>query len=225
MDIISLGNAGFLVSDGSMGIVIDPYCAVPGWNSFLKRLANKRIVAIVITHGHWDHFEPREVVALAQDRNALVVCPHQVSHRLFNLNLNPELNAELEPTSADRIVRSIGVDLTISAYRTEHGSEHNSYLLEWRGFRLFHDGDNENTRLLDWDSLCGLDGLMLCPWQGSGWVEFIEHIRPRHWFLMHLDSSELEAHDRELFLPELCDHIPQTPIALRPGQTYEIYKV
>jgi L-ascorbate metabolism protein UlaG (beta-lactamase superfamily) len=109
----------------------------------------------------------------------------------------------------------------VTAFRTFHGREHNSYLVEAGGRRFFHDGDNENTRRLDAAALAGLDALMIGPWQGAGWVEFVERLAPRRWLLMHLSSAEIDQHEAGTYLAELCDHVPlpERLAVLRPGQS------
>jgi len=139
---------------------------------------------------------------------------------------------------------------TITAFRTFHAMGHNSYLVETPTFRFFHDGDNEDTRRIDPAALVGtanapnaanpeshspdsqdsrfapargrLDALFIGPWQGSGWVDFIEKLSPARWFLMHLSEEELDQHEAGKFLPDLCDHVPLPDrlVVLRPGQSF-----
>ena len=124
----------------------------------------------------------------------------------------------LEPDGPGAIlsVRMGGAEVT--AIRTAHGAAHNSYLVELPGLRLFHDGDNEQTGLVDRTRLGGLDVLMLCPWQGSGWPEFVRALQPRHWLLIHLTADELEQHALGKFLPALCREVPMAAVGLRPGE-------
>jgi len=112
--------------------------------------------------------------------------------------------------------------VTITAFRTFHAMGHNSYLVETPAFRFFHDGDNEDTRRLDAAALGRLDALLIGPWQGSGWVEFVERLAPARWFLMHLSEEELDQHEAGAFLPDLCGHVPLPDrlVVLRPGQSF-----
>ena len=131
---------------------------------------------------------------------------------------------EMEPVGCGSSGKYIGLrtqvgGLVVTAFRTMHSSGHNSYLVELPGLRLLHDGDNEHTQHFDRDEVGNLDALMLCPWQGSGWADFIETIRPRNWFLIHMTGDELDQHARGEFMPDLCDRVPMEPVALRPGES------
>jgi hypothetical protein len=136
--------------------------------------------------------------------------------------------AELEPPRA-RGGPAAWVDrewpaARVRAFRTFHGSSHNSYLVDVEGFRFFHDGDNEDTRRLDRAALGRVDALMIGPWQGAGYVEFIEALAPRRWLLMHLSFEELDEYARGTFLTGTCgcDRVPPNGAALRPGEAVEI---
>jgi hypothetical protein len=109
---------------------------------------------------------------------------------------------------------------TVTAFRTYHGRGHNSYLVRAGGFAFFHDGDNEDTRPLDTAALAPVDALLLCPWQGSGWPEFVERLSPRRWFLIHMTQEEIAQHRAGRFLPDLCDRVPLPDriVALAPGE-------
>lgn len=220
--ITSVFNAGFIVEHGNTTIAIDPVVST----DILERVAVKepeRADAILITHSHWDHFDAAAVVRFARRTSATVIASAGVVEQLVSESQHIR-TIELEP-AAEGAASSIELDGTrITAYRTHHSSDHNSYLVEFSDFRIFHDGDNENTRILDRAALRNLDVLMLCPWQGSDWVSFIEATRPRHWLLMHMSDEELDQHDRGEFFNGICDHLPMEPVALRPGQYLEIQK-
>ena len=221
----SLGNAGMEIRHAGSRVWLDPfYDDRPGLTApILRETAPESPVEIIaITHDHWDHFNADAVAAAAGRTGARVVGPRSVVRALRG-RLPEESLVELEPPAPKRDRPSPGQSvsigsLAITAFRTIHGRGHNSYLLEWPDFRLFDDGDNERTECLDWRRLEGLDVLLLCPWQGSRWVEFLEATRPRRWLLIHLDADELEQHARGEFLPSVADRAPMEAGALRPGQ-------
>src|SRR5918912_2218017 len=66
-----LGHSGFRIRAGRASIYIDPYRVDGG----------PKADAILITHGHYDHFSPRDVEALAGDWTT-VVAPAAVPERL-----------------------------------------------------------------------------------------------------------------------------------------------
>lgn len=238
--ITALGNEGFEINVGGIVILFDPFFrSFPGIAPRPWRSASETRSAdlILVTHAHWDHFNERGVLEALQQTNAKLVGPQTVIRKLRGLV--PESNLiQLEPRHAGagkpasetadvRLKSSAAVEsagtthpmLRIVAFRTFHSKDHNSYLVDANGFRMFHDGDNEDTRRFDVEALRPLDALFIGPWQGSGWVEFIEAVQPRKWFLMHLDESELDQHERGEYLTELCDRVPQNLVVLRPGQS------
>jgi len=237
--VTSLGNAGFLVATATHAVVFDPFAwdlpvlapaiakaGRPGHAAVRDR--PEQIDIIFITHSHWDHFSRVNVSALAVATGASVCGPSTVTRPLAGqLPADRLLDAE-PPSSAEE--RSRGVrrapcrsfrfgSAGITAFRSVHSRDHTSYLVELDGVRIFHDGDNEDTTVYDPAALRDLDILMLCPWKGSRWVEFIEAVRPRRWLLMHLDAEEIDRHRKGRFLPELCERIPMEPTALSPGES------
>jgi L-ascorbate metabolism protein UlaG (beta-lactamase superfamily) len=131
----------------------------------------------------------------------------------------------MEPSAAParEPARTVKLELpfaAVKAFRTFHGRGHNSYLIESAGLRFFHDGDNGNTTRIPASALGRIDALMIGPWQGSGWVEFIEKLSPSRYFLMHLSEEELDEHEAGRFLPGICARVPKGLVVLRPGQSF-----
>jgi len=227
VEITLIGNEGFCIATPCATVLIDAFygaipgmASAPGWGA---RSVDKADL-ILVTHAHWDHFQAGQVADAARRTGATVAGPAAVVGELRRM-LPAECLVKLEPPPARRGMALSGkVELpaaTVTAFRTFHGRGHNSYLVETPGLRLFHDGDNEDTRRLDPAAIGRLDALFICPWQGSGWVEFIERLDPARWFLMHLSEEELDQHEAGEFLPELCDHVPLADrvVGLRPGQS------
>lgn len=222
--ITSLGNAGFQVTRGQTCILIDPlFRGLPGKaaSPCAGTHGTSMTGLILITHDHWDHFNADDVAQVVGRTGAVVIGPQNVVRKLSALVPAASL-IELEPAAFGQSEKGAGMstrtaDMAITAFRTCHGEGHNSYLVELPGLRFFHDGDNERTQCLDRSLLKNLDALMMCPWQGSDWVEFIDTLKPRYWFVMHLTEDELDAHERGEFFPDFCDHVPAGLVALRPG--------
>ena len=227
--ITSLGNAGVQVTHGGHTFLIDAFyrgfvgVAASPWEG-VKRIA--KADAILVTHDHWDHFNPDAVAEASQRMGAVVIGPAPVISKLKGC-LPVSSLLELEPAGRDRTGRYTGLrvetaGLVVTAFRTLHSKAHNSYLVELPGLRVFHDGDNEHTEHFDVSALVNLDALMLCPWRGSGWADFIGKIRPRNWFLIHMTAAELDEHESGTFFADLCEKEPMASIALRPGDRYEL---
>lgn len=224
MRVTSVGNAGFLVTSGSRSYLFDPFA----WDLPILS-APPAIDLILITHGHWDHFDRVKVAALAAATGASVCGPAWVTRALAGRLPAGQL-LEAEPIAgacgrrgapAPYLKMAVG-GVPITAFRSVHSRDHTSYLVELDGVRLFHDGDNEDTTVYEPAELRELDLLFLCPWRGSRWVDFLDAVTPKKWLLMHLDAQEIEQHRRGAFLPELCDHVPMEPLALLPGESLEV---
>ena len=223
-----IGNEGFLIEAGPARILIDAfYGPIPGLASAAALGAHsiEKADLIFVTHAHWDHFTAHEVADVANRTGAAVVGPAAVINELRG-KVPAECLVKLEPASArtgfalsEKVALSAA---TITAFRTFHALGHNSYLVETPAFRFFHDGDNEQTQRVDAAALGRLDALLIAPWQGSGWVEFIERLDPARWFLMHLSEEEFDQHEAGEFLPDLCDHVPLPDrlVVLRPGRSF-----
>ena len=226
-EVTLIGNEGFRIVTESTHIYTDPfYGAIPsvaGAPCIMSRDVS-RADLILITHSHWDHFNVGEVADVAARTGATVVGPNTVVKQLRG-DVPSESLVELEPPRAERRspAASETVELsmaTVTALRTVHSRDHNSYLVETPDFRFFHDGDNEDTRCIDVAALGRLDALLIGPWRGSGWVEFIESVGAERWFVMHMTDEELDEVEAGTFWPRVCDHAPEGLVALRPGQSY-----
>ncbi len=150
LDIRFIGNAGFVISDGTVSLVTDlPYrSGAFGYMTYdLDGVQPPGRVVAVITHRHDDHFDHDAFLASGWE----IVGPREVTDRL----------------PADRVVPlesavSVG-QFTITPLRTPHsGTEHYSYIIEWRGRRLYLTGDTEDpTQLLATEAL---DIAFVTPW-------------------------------------------------------------
>jgi len=226
--ITATGNAGFHVAAPGASVLVDAcWDAVPRFPGGQRPWTAADLPAdlILVTHAHWDHFSPDRVAEAAARTGAVVVGPADVVGALRGQVREASLVA-LEPSERSRgAAASAETELpaaTVTAFRTRHGRGHNSYLVRMGDFRFFHDGDNEDTRSLNVEVLAAVDALFLCPWQGSGWPEFVERLSPQQWFLEHLTPEELEEHRAGRFLPDLCDRVPLADrvVALAPGETF-----
>ncbi len=220
-----VGNEGFHIATGSASVYIDAfYTPIEGVASragvSVEQIKSAHL--ILITHPHPDHFSPAKVLRAARATGALVVGPRAAIEPLRD-KLHDVSLVEMEPGKRNGRAGSVTVafpGVRITAFRTAHSRHHNSYLVDLQGFRFFHDGDNEDTRCLPVEALRPLDALLIGPWQGSGWVEFIEAVAPLRAFLMHLTDEELAEHAAGKFLPQICDHAPKGLIVPGKGGVY-----
>src|SRR3954449_7267809 len=149
-----LGHAGFRLKVGQAAVYIDPYRVQDGPPADL----------ILITHGHYDHFSPRDIERLSQDRTVLVGPPavaERVSGRVLSVGPGELVDGEL--------VRGVEV-ATVAAYNTsKRGPDGNvfhpreagglGYDVNVRGERLYHSGDTDV--IPEMDSVSGVDVALL----------------------------------------------------------------
>jgi L-ascorbate metabolism protein UlaG (beta-lactamase superfamily) len=196
--VVWLGHAGFRIEAGGATIYIDPY-----------RVAEDapKADAILVTHGHYDHFSPRDVERLSHDRTWLVA-PSVVAERAAGrvLSIAPGETLELEHLR--------GVDVAaVAAYNTsKRDSDGNvfhpreaglvGFDLNVRGERLYHSGDTDV--IPEMDTVVGVD-VALLPVSGtyvmtaSEAVEAARRIQPRIAVPMHWGEHIGTRADAELF--------------------------
>ena len=144
-----IGNMAFHITDGTVALITDfPYES--GAFGYMK-WSRDRVPAgqgplCLVTHSHRDHFLPR----LAHEFCGIVLGPDDVTRagKLKALEMKSEVQWE---------------GITIRPLATPHVSlEHYSYLVEWRGLRLYFSGDTENTASLL--AARELDVAFVSPW-------------------------------------------------------------
>lgn len=229
--ITHIGNAGFEIHAGGKIIFIDAFYS-PNLNVGAAPCKSARQVTaadlILVTHLHGDHYAEGDVIDLQARTGAVVAGSEFLGERLARhvkaerlLRLDPVRPATGQP-AVGCVRESNGIRVT--AFRTTHTRDHNSYLIECGGFRFFHDCDNEDTRPLPVAQLAGLNALLMATWRGAAWVEFIEAVQPRHWFLMHLTLDEIAAARTGGYFDGLCEHVPLPDrlVVLAPGETRQL---
>lgn len=152
-----LGHSGFRVrADAPRGptIYIDPYRVAGGPKADL----------ILVTHGHYDHFSPRDVERLVHERTWLVA-PPAVAERLSGRVLSIAPGECVRPDGVQ------GVEVSaVAAYNTSkrdgdgrpfHPREAGGvgYELNLRGERLYHCGDTDV--IPEMDAVAGCDVALL----------------------------------------------------------------
>jgi len=145
-ELTMIANAGLRIAAREAVVYVDAFhrCQVEGvvpWPAD-GPLAD----LILVTHAHWDHFDARSVAEAAGRTGATVIGPQSVVQGLRG-KIPPGRLCEMEPPRADGggDARCTSVEFPaakVTAYRTFHSRDHNSYLVETASFRFFHDGDN-----------------------------------------------------------------------------------
>ena len=150
-----LGHSGFRVRAGRTTIYIDPY-----------RVAESAAPAdlVLITHGHYDHFSPRDIEAVSH-RETWLIAPAAVAEKVGGRVLSIAPGEVIEPEFAQGVaIRAI------AAYNTSkrdadgkvfHAREAGwvGYDVNIRGERLYHAGDTDV--IPEMDQVSGVDVALL----------------------------------------------------------------
>ena len=145
-----IGNMAFAITDGKTTLYTDfPYeSGYSGYMAYDFGSVNLAPNALcLVTHGHRDHFD----AGLFAKMDAKIIAP-------------PKLAATLPP---ERVItfapRMTYRDILVEALDTPHRNvDHRSYLVTWRGLRLYFTGDTDSTaRLL---AMRDLDYAFVSPW-------------------------------------------------------------
>jgi L-ascorbate metabolism protein UlaG (beta-lactamase superfamily) len=146
-----LGHSGFRIRAGRASIYIDPYRAADG----------PPADAILITHGHYDHFSPRDVERLSGP-DTTVVAPAPVAERLSGQARSIAPGEVLELGRID--VRAVAAYNT--SKRDPSGSPFHPREAGWVGYelrvggeRLYHSGDTDV--IPEMDQVAGVDLALL----------------------------------------------------------------
>ncbi|MEA2397526.1 MAG: hypothetical protein QOK25_1082 [Thermoleophilaceae bacterium] len=149
-----LGHSGFRIRAGRATIYIDPYRTEDGPEADL----------ILITHGHYDHFSPRDVERLS-GKHTTVVAPAPVAERLSGRVRSIAPGETIEPEG----VRGVDVR-AVAAYNTSKrdpsGKPFHPREAGWVGYevrvggeRLYHSGDTDV--IPEMDQVVGVDVALL----------------------------------------------------------------
>lgn len=185
--VVWLGHAGFRIEARGATVYIDPYRVPAG---------APPADAILITHGHYDHFSPQDVEALSHDETWLIA-PAAVAERASGQV------ASIAPGETIELDHLRGIDVTaIAAYNTsKRDSDGNvfhprdagwvGFDVNVRGERLYHAGDTDV--IPEMDAVVGVDVALLPVCGGyvmtaGEAVEAARRIQPRVAVPMHWGS-------------------------------------
>jgi L-ascorbate metabolism protein UlaG (beta-lactamase superfamily) len=192
-----LGHAGFRIRAGRAAVYIDPYRVEGGPPADL----------VLITHGHYDHFSPRDLERLRSD-DTVVVAPAAVAERVPGrvVSLAPGEGVE------DDLLRGVDVR-AVAAYNTSKRDDDGKlfhpreagwvgYVVRVGGERLYHCGDTDV--IPEMDQVAGVDVALLAVsgtyvMTAEEAAEAARRIGPRAAVPMHWGEHIGTRADAELF--------------------------
>ena len=188
-----VGNMAFAITDGKTVLYSDfPYeSGAFGYMTYDFASVPKAPGSLfLVTHGHKDHFD----ASLLAKMDGKVIAPPKLAATLPAARLIP-----FAPKMTYR-------DITVEAFPTPHGDiDHASYLVTWRGLRLYFTGDTESVDQLL--AMKNLDYAFVSPWL-LGKVA--------------AQKSRIDARTVVCYHHRLEDKIPPRPnqIVPKPGDTF-----
>jgi L-ascorbate metabolism protein UlaG (beta-lactamase superfamily) len=150
-----LGHSGFRIRAGRTTIYIDPYRVAPD---------AAPADVILVTHGHYDHFSPRDIESLSH-KDSWLIAPAAVAERVGGRVMSIAPDEVIEPEFA-RGVAIRGIAAYNTSKRDADGNVFHAreagwvgYDLNIRGERLYHAGDTDV--IPEMDAVSGVDVALL----------------------------------------------------------------
>ena len=150
-----LGHSGFRVRAGRTTIYIDPYRVGPD---------AAPADLILVTHGHYDHFSPRDIQALSHKATWLIApaaVAEQVGGRVMSIAPGEVVEPEFAHGVAIRAIAAYNTSKRDADGRVFHAREAGwvGYDVNIRGERLYHAGDTDV--IPEMDEVSGVDVALL----------------------------------------------------------------
>ena len=144
LNIMWLGQAGYLLDDGETQIVIDPFCgeAKDGTTRNYPPTVEKgsyHVDLALVSHAHWDHLDPLSICEYFCAKE--LIGPFSV---IQSMNKS-EYAGQVETTVICRNETVTRGKFTITSVYADHDGDSCGYVIEHEGKKLFHTGDTIMT--------------------------------------------------------------------------------
>lgn len=186
-----LYNAGVMIEADGTRIYIDPY-------SLTSNYSNYPADAVLITHGHGDHYEPSSIDRIRTNDTRFyfpaIMIPEAFEYGATSVM--PEDTFEINSFK----VRCFYMYTMPGSDQSSHPREFNytSYIIEIAGFTIFHAGDSWNIE--EYTQLTGQIDLAFLPlgpgcqtMTGSDVVTVVETIEPTYFIPIHYTEEVKES--------------------------------
>ena len=179
--VIYIGQAGFIISDGTVSVAVDPYLsysvdlAIENGDGKWTRLYVPPVMPdelsfldfVFISHDHLDHADPETISGIAAVSDARFVSGKAISGKISSYAGRDSVALGCKKV---RDFGSFRVSALPAAHEEVHmkdgESEECGFLFDFGGIKIYHSGDSLVYDGLC-DSVCGSD-VMLLPVNGNG---------------------------------------------------------
>ena len=203
------GHSAFRLDCGSI-VYFDPY----------KVEGSHDADIVLISHGHYDHLDPKSIAAVSKD-DTVVICP----------------NACVGKVESDAHGLSIGDAVTLGPVRVEAVASYNlektnhqmdsclGYVVEAEGKRVYHGGDTDN--IPEMKELGRIDAALL-PVGGTYTMDWREAadavatIKPKIAVPMHYGEVVGTLEDAVMFRNKVNSDKTAKAVILKKGESIEV---
>jgi L-ascorbate metabolism protein UlaG (beta-lactamase superfamily) len=221
------GHSFFRLSFGSKNVLVDPFMGRTNGNVDFSCLEApkvkdsdlKDIDVVLVSHEHFDHFDPDLVKQIVLENNACLVCHESM---LSKLDLPKRLT---HPISANEKVSVRGVEVQAVDVHHPKAFYPMGFLVSGNGKTVFHAGD---TDLLDDFNKIKAD-IALLPIGGYETMDCVDAVRatkamkPTVAIPMHYNTFKVIQQDPNEFKAKIEKSILKTKaVVLKPGQSFKL---
>ncbi len=227
MQIRFFGHSFFKLSFRGKNVLIDPFVGKTNGCADFSCLETPKVKdsdlsgvdVVLISHEHFDHFDPELVKRIVMENNACLVCHESLAQQL---DLPKRF---VHPISTGEHVSIRGVDVTATDAHHPKAFYPMGFLVKGGGVTVFHAGD---TDLLDDFAKIKTD-VALLPIGGYETMDVVDAIRatkamkPEVAIPMHYNTFRMIQADPNEYKYKIEKSILKTkPVLLKAGQTFKM---